>query len=455
MDFKTYLLLLFCVKFASEIILTKAEDAVGNFLKELGDESDSEGQKLVRDPQTLSPELQPSESLQPISSIPEGKELISDAAKTMSVNRGGDPPQLVERADLVEVGISDSGKSLATRILVPDFKFGEPVPLIRGEELYMYENPSEELILSISIPTMKPDQQFNTIRKISGSHYKGLPKAHQNERKNVNWCKIVASRDPEAMTKANSMYRMVQVDLISILGGVGPSGSASNQGTSGNKPGSGWNQQHICEGLFLLNTYRGEGDCERIYIDLLARFHGQWGLFFKMFRQKFREICVEMGYSKGPWDVNNDRAYSQYTVLRSAKKPIKFEQSKERKDYIRLLRTRGGVCSLLTQDLKEKALHLKALVDNISQIRHITHRIGIADYCDIILGKQSIVECADALTTFFRLKAETHFESTERYRSIKPLLLKACSEALNYERSPRSKSEKDTHQQPGRVEIKE
>ncbi|KAJ1609924.1 signal peptide-containing protein [Cryptosporidium canis] len=443
MDIKIYLLLLFCVKFASEVILTIAGENLDSLFKELGDESETEGQKITDASSKTSSDLQSSGSQQPFPNNSEEKELATGTVKQF-LTKGDDSSQIILKADSVGTCVSDSKKNSGSRILVPDFKFGEPASLLRGEELYMYENPSEELILSIAIPTMKPEQQFNAIRRLSGSHYKGLPKAHQTERKNVNWCKVVASRDPEIMSKANIMYRMIQVDLISIIGGIGPSGSASSQGVSGNKLGSGWSQQHICEGLFLLNTYRGEGDCERVFIDLLARFHGQWGLFFKMFRQKFREICTEMGFSKGQWDVSNDRAYSQFTVLRSARKPIKVSQSKEKKEFIKLLRTRGGVCSLLTPSLREKASLLKASVDNIPQIKHISSRISLADYCDIILGKQSIVECADAIITFFKLKSETYFDSMERYRSIKPALLNVCSEVLYSEKDSKSKSEKDS-----------
>lgn len=458
MDIKIYLLLLFCVKFVREVILTKAEENIDNgSIKELNNELDTEKSRLMDNLLKMAHGLQLKSSFQPLLDISEEKqdekESITDGAKGFSINKNENLSQLSERTDLMEAGVSDSRKQSRSKVLVPNFKFGEPVPLVREEELYMYENPSEELILSISIPTMKPEHQFNAIRRISGSKYRGLPKAHQNERSNVNWCKIVVSKDPEAMTKVSTIYRLVQVDLISILGGAGLGGSSSNQGPSGDKLGSGWTHQHICEGIFLLNTYRGYGDCERIFIDLLARFHGQWGLFYKMFRQKFREICGEVGYSKGLWDVSNDRAYSQFTVLRSTKKPIKVEQSKERKDLIGLLRTRSGVCSLLSQELREKAMRLKASVESISQIRHITQRISLADYCDVILSKQSIIECAEALTTFFKLKAETHFESSERYRSIRPLLIKACNDALFHEKDSNTKPEKVS--QYDRIENKE
>ncbi|OII73007.1 uncharacterized protein cubi_02238 [Cryptosporidium ubiquitum] len=458
MDIKIYLLLLFYVKFVREVILTKAEENIDSgLIKELEDDSDLEQSKLMDSLSKIGHGLQLTDSFQPFSDISEEKqdekETVTDGAKVLSIRKGENLAQLPDKTDLTGVGVSDSRKQGVARVSAADFRFGEPLPLVREEELYMYEHPSEELILAIPIPTMKPEQQFNTIRRLSGSKYKGLPKAHQNERSNVNWCKIVASKDPEAMTKANSMYRMIQVDLISILGGIGSGGSSSNQGSSGNKLGSGWTQQHICEGIFLLNTYRGYGDCERIFIDLLARFHGQWSLFYKMFRQKFREICTEVGYSKGPWDVNNDRAYSQYTVLRSAKKPIKVELSKERKDFVRLLRTRSGVCSLLSHTLRERALRLKTSVESISQIKHITQRISLADYCDIILAKQSIIECAEALTTFFKLKAESHFESNERYRSIRSLLIKACNDALFHEKDSNTKSEKASNYD--RIENKE
>ncbi|KAH8584405.1 signal peptide-containing [Cryptosporidium sp. chipmunk genotype I] len=458
MEIKIYLLLLFCVKFAREVILTIANENIYNGLvKELGDDPDFDQSKLMDSLSNAGSDSQLTESFQSFLDISEEKQdekdQVTDATKVQSVRKSESLPNLAEKTDLMGFGVSDSRKETGVKASAPDFKFGEPAPLIRDEELYMYEHPSEELILSIPIPTMRPEQQFNTIRRISGSKYKGLPKAHQNERTNVNWCRVIASRDPDNMTKANNMYRMVQVDLVSVLGGIGSDGSSSNQGYSGNKVGSGWTQQHICEGIYLLNTYRGSGDCERIFLDLLARFHGQWSLFFKMFRQKFRQICKEVGYSIGQWDVYNDRAYSQYTVLKSAKKPIKVEPSKERKEFIRLLRTRSGVCSLLSQNLREKAIQLKTSVENIPQIKHITQRISLSDYCDVILGKQSIIECAEALITFFKLKAETYYESTERYRSIRNLLIKACDDALFHEKDSNPKPEKVS--QYDRIENKE
>ncbi|KAH8739416.1 signal peptide-containing protein [Cryptosporidium ryanae] len=309
-------------------------------------------------------------------------------------------------------------------------RFGEPAPLIREEEIMLYENPTTESLLLAPNPLMKPEIQFQTIRRICNSHYKGLPKAHQVERPHVNWCKMISVNDPEVMIKVNTFHKLIQLDLISILGGIGEGGSSSIHGISGLKSGSGWNQQNICEGFFLLRTYRGVGDCERVFIDLLGRFHGQWSLFFKLFRQKFRDICENVGFSKGLWDVNNDRAYSQYTVLKSSKKPLKLEATKYKKEFINSLRTRPGICSLLNQTQKERAQALKAAVDSIVQIRYVTQRLCLADYCDIILGKQTVIECAEALTTFFKIKSETYFDTTERYKPIKHLLIKACSEAL-------------------------
>ncbi|KAK6588003.1 signal peptide-containing [Cryptosporidium xiaoi] len=332
---------------------------------------------------------------------------------------------------------SDDSKIKSTsQVSARIHKFGEPAPLIREEEIAIYENPTPDSVLSTPNPLMKPEIQFQIIRRLCNSHYKGLPKAHQTERPHVNWCKMISTHDPEVMIKVNIFYKLIQLDLISILGGIGEGGSSSIHGISGSKSGSGWNQQNICEGFFLLKTYRGTGDCERVFIDLLGRFHGQWGLFFKLFRQKFREICETVGFSKGLWDVNNDRAYSQYTVLKSSKRPLKTEINKYRKEFTNSLRTRPGICSLLNQNQKERAQALKVAVDNISQIKYITQRLCLADYCDIILGKQSVIECAEALTTFFKIKSDTYFDTTERYKSIKPLLIKACSEALFEEKDP-------------------
>ncbi|KAK9171935.1 hypothetical protein CmeUKMEL1_04890 [Cryptosporidium meleagridis] len=458
MEIKIFWLLLFFVKFAREVILTTGnENIYSGLIKELGDEQDLDQSKLIESLRKIGSDTQHTELFQPLLDASEEKQdekdQIIDAAKVASGRKSESLPTSAEKIDLVGAAISDSRKDTGVRVSVPDFKFGEPGPSIREEELEMYMHPSEELILSVPIPTMKPEQQFNTIRRLSGSKYRGLPKAHQNERGNVNWCKIIATREPEIMTKVNNIYRMVQSDLVSVLGGIGLDGSSSSQGYSGSKAGNGWTQQHICEGIYLLNTYRGEGDCEKIFIDLMARFHGQWSLFYKMFRQKFRQICKEAGYSTGRWDVYNDRAYSQYTVLRSAKKPIKTEPTKERREFVRLLRTRSGICSLLPQNLREKAIQLKASVDSIPQIKHITQRISLPDYCDIILGKQSIIECAEALITFFKLKAETYYDSTERYRPIRSLLIKACDDALFHEKDSNTKPEKVS--QYDRMENKE
>ncbi|KAF7457752.1 signal peptide-containing protein [Cryptosporidium felis] len=420
-----------------------AENFEGSGTKAYTDDIDSS--KEVKEEIGL--ELEHEQSLRPLADIScereEDKEVKADSKKE-GLHGSASNSSNNRKLDLVGSGSADLGLHNKGKSLGPDFRFADPVPLVREEDLLLYDNPTDELILSIPIPTMKPEFQFSAIRRIANSHYKGLPKSHQVERLNVNWCKAISTGNPEVMIKVGTIYRMIQVDLVSILGGIGSGGSGSNQGVSGSRAGSGWTQQHICEAIYLLNTYRGAGDCERVFIDLLARFHGQWGLSFKMFRQKFREICVEIGYSKGPWDVNNDRAYSQYTVLRSARKPVRLEISKERREFLRLLRTRSGVCSLLSPTLKERAQRLKAAIENIPQIKHISQRISLADCCDIILAKHSIIECADALTTFFKLKAETYFDSTERYRSLRPQLLKACSDALFQEKSQTKIKPKET-----------
>ncbi|KAL7069214.1 hypothetical protein ACR3K2_04710 [Cryptosporidium serpentis] len=310
-------------------------------------------------------------------------------------------------------------------------RFGEPVPQISEEELELYESPNKDMMLAMEIPTMKPQVQFKEILRLSNSKYKGLTQKHRTAQPNVNWCKAIGQMNPRNIEKATTIRRLMQSGWISILGGTGEGGAVSFRGESGQRGPIGWPIQNICEGIYLLETtYHGTGDCERILLDLLARYHGQWGLFLKIFRQRFRQVCQYVGYSIGEWELQNDRAYAPFGVFRSSKaKRGKYVLTEAKREMLNMLRNRGSICSQISKEDNYRAMLLKSVIDKFGPLKHINYRVVLADYCEVVYAKRTIVECVEAILTLFKIKSTSNFDSTSRFNFARDIFSQACKEA--------------------------
>ncbi|EEA06396.1 uncharacterized protein CMU_008880 [Cryptosporidium muris RN66] len=317
------------------------------------------------------------------------------------------------------------------RPMIIHARFGEPVPQISEEELELYGSPNKDMILAMEIPTMKPQVQFKEILRLSNSRYKGLTPRHRTAQPNVNWCRAIGRMDPRNIEKATTIRRLMQSGWISILGGTGEGGAVSFRGESGQRGPIGWPIQNICEGIYLLETtYHGTGDCERILLDLLARYHGQWGLFLKIFRQRFRQVCQYVGYSIGEWELQNDRAYAPFGVFRSSRsKRGKYILTEERREMLNMLRNRGSICSQISEEDNHKAMLLKSTIDKFLPLKHINYRVVLSDYCEVVYAKRTIVECVEAILTLFKIKSTSNFDSTSRFNFARDIFSQACKKA--------------------------